>query len=83
QLSSKVLAPGGNTPRIMETTGQVSHTGTSDYPHYQGHSQGNGLGMAKARVEPRTMKLLIFAFGTLALAEILAHGPFEKRQPTI
>lgn len=39
--------------------------------------------MAKARVEPRTMKLLIFAFGTLALAEILAHGPFEKRQPTI
>lgn len=26
----------------METTGQVSHTGTSDYPHYQGHSQGNG-----------------------------------------
>ncbi len=27
----------------METTGQVSHTGTSDYPHYRGHSQGNGL----------------------------------------
>ena len=26
----------------METAGQVSHTGTSDYPHYQGHSQGNG-----------------------------------------
>ncbi|MDK7146303.1 hypothetical protein QP419_10945, partial [Corynebacterium amycolatum] len=25
-----------------ETTGQVSHTGTSDYPHYRGHSQGNG-----------------------------------------
>ncbi|VEJ63309.1 Uncharacterised protein [Corynebacterium diphtheriae] len=31
-----------NTPRIMETTGQVSHTGTSDYPHYRGYSQGNG-----------------------------------------
>ncbi|TBX14763.1 hypothetical protein BUW94_11135, partial [Corynebacterium diphtheriae] len=41
QLSSNVLAPGGNTPRIMETTGQVSHTGTSDYPHYRGYSQGN------------------------------------------
>ena len=26
----------------METTGQASHTGTSDYPHYRGHSQGNG-----------------------------------------
>ncbi|WP_218773559.1 hypothetical protein, partial [Corynebacterium diphtheriae] len=23
-------------------TGQVSHTGTSDYPHYRGYSQGNG-----------------------------------------
>ncbi|MCG7439675.1 hypothetical protein, partial [Corynebacterium freneyi] len=47
--SSKVLAPGGNTPRIMETTGQVSHTGTSDYPHYRGHSQGNGLAAGATR----------------------------------
>ena len=30
----------------METTGQVSHTGTSDYPHYRGHSQGNGHELA-------------------------------------
>ncbi|CAB0876857.1 hypothetical protein FRC0406_00332 [Corynebacterium diphtheriae] len=31
-------------PRIMKTTGQISHTGTSDYPDYRGYSQGNGPG---------------------------------------
>lgn len=44
QLSSNVLAPGGSTPRIMKTTGQISHTGASDYPDYRGYSQGNGPG---------------------------------------
>ncbi|MBL4943511.1 hypothetical protein CpMRi49_01570 [Corynebacterium ulcerans] len=32
-------------PRIMETTGQISHTGASEYPHYRGYSQGNGANL--------------------------------------
>lgn len=66
---------------MIKPDGDMGEADESDLD--EEYSKTGGVGMAKARVEPRTMKLLIFAFGTLALAEILAHGPFEKRQPTI
>lgn len=35
--------PGDNTPRIMRTTGAVSHAGPSDqHPQHRGHEEGNG-----------------------------------------
>ncbi|CAB0884621.1 hypothetical protein FRC0424_00018 [Corynebacterium diphtheriae] len=77
QLSSNVLAPGGNTPRIMETTGQVSHTGTSDYPHYRGYSQGNGRCLSRLGFGRIRFRMIVIVAGLVFDRRDVVDGAVE------
>ncbi|CAB0943991.1 hypothetical protein FRC0485_00036 [Corynebacterium diphtheriae] len=69
--------PVATPPRIMETTGQVSHTGTSDYPHYRGYSQGNGRCLSRLGFGRIRFRMIVIVAGLVFDRRDVVDGAVE------